>query len=223
VSGRRLLDEQVPRLELVLGDRGFRDLAHRAASTHGAMFEVRGWVEKPAGGFLPIRPRWRVEDCSAHLGAWWRLPLRSRLSPACLPAETSTPSGGQLSRVFVIQSPGKDAKRSYSASFRHIVVTSPWQPLVRSGFGIFCVNFRTISSRPATTPSLVPNVCGGVTGGGEDVQRERGQVSAHLFRETERRTSAAYVRRSLRTSSRRAPRRIDHPRRDPVRRSIGKR
>jgi len=40
----RLLDPkagQLPRLQLVLGDRGFRNLAHRAAREHGVIFEVR--------------------------------------------------------------------------------------------------------------------------------------------------------------------------------------
>lgn len=85
VLGGRLLDEhaaRLPRLELVMGDRGFRNLAHRAASTHGLMFEVRGWEEKPEGGFKPIRPMWRVEDCFARLGAWRRLSRCFEATPA---------------------------------------------------------------------------------------------------------------------------------------------
>jgi len=37
------------------------------------MFEVRAWDEKPAEGFKPIRPLWRVEDAFARLGAWRRM------------------------------------------------------------------------------------------------------------------------------------------------------
>jgi len=72
----RLLDEhapRLPRLELVLGDRGFRNLAHRAARDHSVMFEVRYWEERPEGGFKPIQPMWRIEDAFARLGAWRRL------------------------------------------------------------------------------------------------------------------------------------------------------
>ena len=66
----RLLDEhagELPRLQLVLGDRGSRNLAHRAARDHRVMFEVRYWEDRPEGGFKPIRPIWRVEDTFAQL------------------------------------------------------------------------------------------------------------------------------------------------------------
>lgn len=66
----RLLDEhapQLPRLQLVMGERGFRNLAHRAARDHGVMFEVRYWEERPEGGFKPrwMLPSWR---CPASNG-----------------------------------------------------------------------------------------------------------------------------------------------------------
>lgn len=74
--GAELLDTALPglpRVSTVMGDRGFRGLAHRTASRHQVMFEVKYWDERPEGGFRPIRPLWRVEDSFARLGAWRRL------------------------------------------------------------------------------------------------------------------------------------------------------
>ena len=71
-----LLDDllpTLPRVEIVLADRGYRAAAHHVAGRHGVMFEVRGWEERPTEGFKPIRPMWRVEDCFARLGQWRRL------------------------------------------------------------------------------------------------------------------------------------------------------
>ena len=74
--GKLLLDDalpHLPRVELVLADRGYRATAHHVVSNHGVMFEVRGWDERPPEGFRPCLPMWRVEDAFARLGAWRRL------------------------------------------------------------------------------------------------------------------------------------------------------
>jgi transposase len=73
---RELLDEVLPemtRVSLVMGDQGYRSIAEHVAGTHLVTFEVRAWEEKPAEGFKPIRPLWRVEDAFARLGAWRRM------------------------------------------------------------------------------------------------------------------------------------------------------
>lgn len=75
-AGRELLDEalpELPRVEVVVADRGYRGLAHHVAAVHGRQFEVRYWDERPEEGFRPIRQVWRVEDCFAQLGRWRRL------------------------------------------------------------------------------------------------------------------------------------------------------
>lgn len=75
--GTLLLDDalpHLPRVGLVLADRGYRAAGHHVASVHGVMFEVRGWDERPEEGFRPIKPMWRVEDAFARLGQWRRLP-----------------------------------------------------------------------------------------------------------------------------------------------------
>lgn len=74
-AGRELLDEvlpALPRVELVVADRGYRGLAHHVAARHGRCFEVRHWDTKP-DGFKPIAQVWRVEDAFAQLGRWRRL------------------------------------------------------------------------------------------------------------------------------------------------------
>jgi putative transposase len=75
-TARWLLEEHLPtlpRAQLLMGDRGFRLLADRMAADHGLMVEIRYWDQRPEGGFKPIRPLWKVEDCFARLGAWRRL------------------------------------------------------------------------------------------------------------------------------------------------------
>lgn len=75
--GTLLLDDalpHLPRVGLVLADRGHRAAGHHVASVHGVMFEVRGWDERPEEGFRPVKPMWRVEDAFARLGQWRRLP-----------------------------------------------------------------------------------------------------------------------------------------------------
>lgn len=62
----------LPRVELVVADRGYRGLGHHVAARHGRCFEVRHWDTKP-DGFKPIAQVWRVEDCFAQLGRWRRL------------------------------------------------------------------------------------------------------------------------------------------------------
>jgi transposase len=74
--GRALLDEvlpEMPRVSLVMADQGYRTIAEHVAAEHLVMFEWRAWEEKPAEGFKPIRPLWRVEDAFARLGAWRRM------------------------------------------------------------------------------------------------------------------------------------------------------
>lgn len=73
-AGRELLDEvlpNLPRVEVVVADRGYRGLAHHVAARHGRCFEVRHWDAKPVG-FKPIAQVWRVEDCFAQLSRWRR-------------------------------------------------------------------------------------------------------------------------------------------------------
>jgi len=84
-TGWALLDAELPHLpraQLVLADRGFRGTAHRVASGHDVMMEIRYWHERPEGGFRPIRPLWKVEDCFARLGAWRRLSRCFEATPA---------------------------------------------------------------------------------------------------------------------------------------------
>jgi putative transposase len=74
-AGRELLDAalpELPRVELVVADRGYRGLTHHVAARHGRCFEVRHWDTKP-DGFKPIAQVWRVEDAFAQLGRWRRL------------------------------------------------------------------------------------------------------------------------------------------------------
>lgn len=76
-AGRELLDEVLPvlpRVEVVVADRGYRGLAHHVASRHGCCFEVRHWESRP-DGFKPIAQMWRVEDWVVG-GVW---PVRSRV------------------------------------------------------------------------------------------------------------------------------------------------
>ncbi len=73
-AGRLLLHDAVPglpRVSLVLADRGYRAL-DRAAQHHNAKFEVRS---RPPGtvGFKPLALVWRVETTFAQLGRWRRL------------------------------------------------------------------------------------------------------------------------------------------------------
>ena len=72
--GRELLERVLPgqpRVSTVMGDRGYRSMAHRLASVHGVMVEIK-YVE--AGqGFGPIQPLWKVEDAFAKVGAWRRM------------------------------------------------------------------------------------------------------------------------------------------------------
>ncbi len=72
--GRQLLDDVLParpRVATVMADRGYRALAHRVSSRYGVTVDI-GYVE-PGGGFRPIRPPWKVEDCFAKLGGWRRM------------------------------------------------------------------------------------------------------------------------------------------------------
>jgi transposase len=73
-AGRTLLHEALPglpRVELVLADRGYRALG-KAAQHHNARLEIRS---RPPGtvGFKPLPMVWRVENAFAQLGRWRRL------------------------------------------------------------------------------------------------------------------------------------------------------
>jgi transposase len=74
VAGRALLHEALPglpRVQAVLGDRGYRALG-AAAEQHGAHVEIRA---QPPGsvGFVPLAMLWRAENAFAQLGRWRRL------------------------------------------------------------------------------------------------------------------------------------------------------
>lgn len=73
-AGRELLDERLgdlPRVQAVVADRGYRGLAKLAARK-----QVRLDIKAPpkgSSGFVPIGPLWRVEHAFAQLGRWRRL------------------------------------------------------------------------------------------------------------------------------------------------------
>ena len=72
--GRELLGERLgdlPRVQAVVADRGYRGLAKLAARR-----QVRLDIKAPpkgSSGFVPIGPLWRVEHAFAQLGRWRRL------------------------------------------------------------------------------------------------------------------------------------------------------
>jgi transposase len=73
-AGRLLIHAALPglpRVSLVLADRGYKAL-DKAAQRHHARFEVRS---RPPGtvGFKPLALVWRVETTFAQLGRWRRL------------------------------------------------------------------------------------------------------------------------------------------------------
>lgn len=71
--GRRRPKAKRDRRTMVMADQGYRIIADQVFAEHLVMFETRAWEEKPAEGFKPIRPLWRVEDAFARLGAWRRM------------------------------------------------------------------------------------------------------------------------------------------------------
>ena len=85
--GRELLEQVLatqPRVVTVVGDRGYRSMAHRVASRHGVLVEIK-YVE--AGqGFRPIQPLWKVEDAFAKIGAWRRMSRCFEGTAAAAPA-----------------------------------------------------------------------------------------------------------------------------------------
>lgn len=82
-AARELLDELLPRhprVAAVLGDRGFRGLEGPMLRAHDVTVELKHRDRLP-GGFKPIRPLWRVEDCFARLGRWRRLARSFEATP----------------------------------------------------------------------------------------------------------------------------------------------
>ena len=73
-AGRLLIHAalpNLPRVSLVLADRGYRAL-DKAAQRHNARFEVRSRPPNTVG-FKPLALVWRVETTFAQLGRWRRL------------------------------------------------------------------------------------------------------------------------------------------------------
>jgi transposase len=73
--GRELLEDRLgdlPRLQAVVADRGYRGLAKLAARKH-LKLDIKA-PPKGSTGFVPIGPLYRVEHAFAQLGRWRRLP-----------------------------------------------------------------------------------------------------------------------------------------------------
>ncbi len=73
-SGRELLNESLPdlpRVQAIVADRGYRGLA-KLAARRNLRLDIKA-PPKGTSGFVPIAPLYRVEHAFARLGRWPRL------------------------------------------------------------------------------------------------------------------------------------------------------